>query len=304
LGFFSLARKNTQVGVDYLPNGLAVVQVKTSGDSAGKIIRQEFIEAQNAALQNQALHDWVNQHGLQKTPCICLIKDDDCDINQIEKPNVDESELIQALTWKVKDLVSYDIDSAVVDVYPMPPSNKNNTHQVSVVSAEHSVVAGYVQSINSSGLKLKAIDIHDLARKNLPSIRNSVENAQAVLFIGEQFGELSIFHDTDLYVSRRFKIGSSKLQLANSEDQSVYDELLLEIQRSMDYYESYYGLGSVRLMEIFPRTPVTEKMALYLQNLTGFEIDFLQTHGENDQSSELQPLCFDAYCASLRGVAL
>ena len=304
MGFFSLARKNTQVGVDYLPNGVAVVQVEISGDSPGKILRQEFIEAQNAASQSQALHDWVNRHGLQKTPCVCLIKDDDCDINQIEKPNVDESELIQALTWKVKDLVSYDIDSAVVDVYPMPVSSKNNTHQVSVVSAQDSVVAGYVESIKSSGLTLKAIDIHDLARKNLPSIRNSIETAQAVLSIGEQFSELSIFHDTDLYVSRRFKIGSARLQLANSEDQSVYDELLLETQRSMDYYESYYGLGSVRLMEVFPRMPVTEKMALYLQNLTGFDIDFLQTHSETDQSSDLQSLCFDAYCASLRGVSL
>lgn len=280
------------------------MQVKTRGDSPGKILRQEFIEAQDAASQTQALHDWVHRHGLNKTPCICLIKDDDCDINQIEKPKVEDSELIQAVTWKVKDLVSYDIGAAVVDVYPMPDSSKNNTHQVSVVSAQDAVVAAYVESIKSSGLVLEAIDIHDLARKNLPSIRNAKETAQALLSIGEQFSELSIFHDTDLYVSRRFKIGTAKLQLANSEDQSVYDELLLEIQRSMDYYESYYGLGSVRLMEVFPRLPMTEKMALYLQNLTGFDIDFLQTHGEADQSSDLEPLCFDAYCASLRGVSL
>ena len=98
--------------MDYLPSGVAVVQVKTGGGSPGKIIRQDFIEAQNSASQNQALGDWVSRHGLQKTPCICLIRDEDCDINQIEKPDVDESELIHALTWKVKDLVSYAIESA------------------------------------------------------------------------------------------------------------------------------------------------------------------------------------------------
>ncbi|MCP4431076.1 MAG: hypothetical protein GY806_08880 [Gammaproteobacteria bacterium] len=302
LKFFSAARKDTQVGVDYLPNGVAVVQVKAGGKTPGKILRQEFIEAQGSSSQRQALHSWVNQHGLHKTPCVCLMNDDDCDINQIEKPNVDESELIQALTWKIKDLVSYDIDSAVVEMYPMPDSSKNNTQQVSVVSAQDSVIASYVESINSSGLRLEAIDIYDLVRKNLPSIRNSSEMTQAVLSIGEQTGELSIFNDTDLYVSRSFKIGSLQLQTASSEDQSVYDSLLLEIQRSMDYYESYYGLGSVRLMEIFPRTAVTEKMALYLQNLTSFDIDFVETGSDDEQSPNLQPLCFNAYCASMRGV--
>ena len=302
MGLFTTARKDTQVGVDYLPNGVAVVQVKTGGKTPGEILRQDFIEAQGASSQREALHNWVDQHGLHKTPCVCIINDDDCDINQIEKPNVDESELIQALTWKIKDLVSYDIGSAVVEVYPMPDSSKNKTRQVSVVSAQDSVIANYVEGIASSGLKLEAIDIYDLVRTNLQTIRNSSETTQAVLSIEQRTGELSIFHDTDLYVSRRFKIGSVQLQTANSEDQSVYDSLLLEIQRSMDYFESYYGLGSVRLMEIFPRTAVIEKMALYLQNLTSFDIDFVKTGSDDEQSLNLQPHCFNAYCASMRGV--
>lgn len=302
MGFFPSSRKDSQVGVDYLPNGVAVVQVKTSGKNAGSILRHEFIEAADSDARRQALQAWVNRHGLSKTPCVCLINEEDCDINQIEKPNVDDSELIQALSWKVKDLVSYDIDSAVVDVYPMPVSSKNNTSQVSVVSAQHSVVSDYVQRIDASGLKLTAIDIYDLVRKNLPGIRESRETTRALLSIGEQAGELSIFHDTDLYVSRRFKIGMSKLRTATSEDQSVYDSLLLEIQRSMDYYESYYGLAPVRLMEIFPQTPATEKMALYLQNLTSFEIDFVATGSAQKDPSALPHTCFHAYCAALRGV--
>lgn len=302
MGFFSTTRSDTQIGIDYLPEGIAVVQVGTGVKKHGKILRQGFIEAQGAPSQQKALHGWVNQHGLHKTPCVCLINHDDCDINQIERPNVEDSELIQALTWKIKDLVSYDIDSAVVEVYPMPASSKNNTQQVSVVSAQESVIARYVDSIRLSGLKLWAIDIHDLARQYLPSIRNSSETARAILSIGERSGELSIFHDTDLYVSRGFKIGSLQLQSASGDDQSIYDSLLLEIQRSMDYYESYYGLGSVRLMEIFPRTAVTEKMALYLQNLISFDIDFVDTGVDPGQQPDLHPLCFNAYCASLRGV--
>ncbi len=303
MSLFFATRKETQVGVDFRSAGVAVVQVKTSKNAAGEILRNEFLPSRGQEEQQLALQSWVSQHNLQKSPCICLMGSDDCDVNQIEKPNVDDSELLQALIWKIKDLVSYNVEEAVVDIYPMPVSSKNNTQQVSVVSAQESTVAAYVESINSTGLSLKAIDIHGLVRQNLSSVQQSNGKTQAILSIDENTGELSIFHDTDLYVSRGFKIGTTQLQQVTSEDQSIYDSLLLEIQRSMDYFESYFGLGSVGLMEIFPQTPVTNKMALYLQNLTSFDIDFVATVLDGDETSVLEAPCFHAYCAALRGLA-
>ena len=44
-------------------------------------------------------------------------------------------------------------------------------------------------------------------------------------------------------------------------------------------------------------------MAMYLQNLTNFDIEFV-TFTEDDSSSELEPHCFHAYCAALRDVRL
>ena len=66
---------------------------------------------------------------------------------------------------------------------------------------------------------------------------------QAVLSLAESEGSLSIYHDTDLYVPRHFKIGIDQLEQAEDEGQGVYDSLLLEIHRSMDYFENFYGLG-------------------------------------------------------------
>jgi len=298
LNLFSSAKNDSQIGVDFLPAGVAVVRVQNTRKASAKILESEYLAAQGKAAQVEALQNWVNSHKLQKSPCVCLIAGSDCDINQIEKPEVEDSELIQALTWRIKDLVSYDVDSAVVDIYPMPVSSKNNKQQVSVVSAHETAVAGYVQNIHSAGLKLMAIDIHDLVRKNLPSVQQGQGKSQSILSLAENDGVLSIFHDTDLYVSRDFKIGLNQLEQASADDQAMYDSLLLEIQRSMDYYESYYGLGSVSNMEIFPQTTMTEKMALYLQNLTSFDIDFVSAVGEGPL---LDKHCFHAYCAALRG---
>ncbi len=300
MSLFSTVKKDSQIGVDFLPAGVAVVQVQNTKSSQGKILRSDFLPSLGQEAQVEVLQQWVDSNKLQKSLCVCLIADRDCDINQIDKPQVDESELLQAMTWRIKDLVSYDVGSAVVDIYPMPVSSKNNKQQLSVVSAHEASVTGYVDNIQAAGLKLIAIDIHALVSKNLPAVQQGQGKTQAVLSLADKTGVLRIYHDTDLYVSRDFKIGLEQLQQASGEDQSIYDALLLEIQRSMDYYESFYGLGSVASMEVFPHIAATEKMALYLQNLTNLDIDFVSAGVASTEHTALDSHCFHAYCAALR----
>lgn len=305
MNLFSAVKKNTQIGVDFLPGGVAVAQVSTAKKSIGKITRSEYLPAVGQVAQIQALQGWVRKNHLEKTACVCLIASDDYDVYQIDKPNVEEAELNSALTWSIKDLISYEVASAVVDSYPLPVSNKNNTQQISVVCAHESTVGSYVEGIKSTGLTLAAIDIHNLVSKNLASVHQGEGGTHAILSLDEQSGVLSIFHDTDLYVSRDFKIGIDQIKQASSEDESAYDSLLLEIQRSMDYFENYFGIGSVSSLSIFPQLPETVKMVKYLQNFTSFDIDFVVPveGNEADSKSTLETHCFHAYCAALRGTA-
>ena len=72
----------------------------------------------------------------------------------------------------------------------------------------------------------------------------------------------------------------------------------------MDYFESFYGLGPVSRLLIYPKIQSTEKMGVYLQGSTSFDIDFISV-GEDtagDKSPVLEPHCFYAYCAAMRGV--
>ena len=304
ISLFSVAKHDKQVGVDFLPAGVAVVRVQSGKNNPGQIINSEYLPSVGQKAQVEALQHWVHDNHLQKTPCICLIALEDCDTHQVEKPDVDENELNQALTWRIKDLIDYDVGSAVIDSYPMPDSNKTNTLQVNVVSAHESVISSYVDSIKSAGLKLEAIDIHDLVGKNLDCIQQGVGRTQAILSLSENSGFLSIFHDTDLYVSRGFKIGINQIEQASSEDQDAYDSLLLEIQRSLDYFETFYNHGSVSSLLIYPRLPACETMVEYLKNATSLNIDFIEFDEKNsvENPSDLELHCFHAYCAALRGV--
>lgn len=172
-----------------------------------------------------------------------------------------------------------------------------------MVAAREAVVRKYIDSIKTSALTLTALDIHELVRVNLPAVQNSSEHSLAALTLSRTSGLLSVYHDTDLYISREFMIGIDQLGLATSEDESVFDALLLELQRSLDYFESFYGMGSVTNLRIFPQLKASEKMAMYLQNLSNFDIEFIGFAGDDDLPG-LEPQCFHAYCAALRGVSL
>jgi MSHA biogenesis protein MshI len=301
LGLFSAVKKGTQVGVDFLADGVAVAQVHAGKKAAGRIRRCEFIPARGHNHQVEALREWVRAYNLQRAMCVCLLAHDDCDIYQVEKPDVADNEMAQAVTWKIKDLVGYDVSQAVVDSYPMPQSSKNHQRQVGVVAARDTVVADYVEGIRSTGLELVALDVHELVRANLQLIRASAGQTLALLTLSKDSGLLSIYHDSDLYVSRDFKLGLDRLQQNGGDDTAGFDTLLLEVQRSMDYYESYYGLGPVSNLHIFPQTDVTEELVAYLRKLTSFDIAFVTVDGDADEIS-MDSNCFHAYCAALRGV--
>ena len=303
MGLFSTAKKESQIGVDFLPDGIAIAQVQTGKDNPGGIIRSEFVDVAGQDAQLEALNDWVRRNNLQKTPCVCLVAGDDCDIYQVERPSVEDAEMIPAVTWKIKDLINFDVTHAVVDSYPMPVSSKNNQQQVRVVAARETVISNYVDSIKSTALVLDALDVHELVPANLQVVQQSAEKSIALLTLNSGNGLLSVYHDTDLYVSRDFMIGIDQLETASAEDESVFDALLLELQRSLDYFESFYDIGSVTDLRIFPQLKTTEKMAMYLQNLTNFDIDFI-AFADDDESAGLEAQCFHAYCAALRGVPL
>ncbi len=299
---FSSAKKDSRIGVDFLPDGVAVAQVGSGRKQPGAILATEFVAADGQQAQVDALRHWVRERGLQKTPCVCLVASDDCDVYQVERPEVEDEELLPAVTWKIKDLINYDVAHAVVDSYPMPKSNKNNPLQVGVVAAREAVIQSYVESMRACAVELVALDVHELVRSNLELIRASAGRSLVLLTLSERSGLLGIYHDTDLYVSRDFKIGLEDLEGVTDDDQGPFDSLLLEIQRSLDYFESYYGMGAVNELRIFPQQRITEKMAMYLQNLTNFDIEFV-AFGAGERDRDFEPRCFHAYCAAMRGVA-
>jgi MSHA biogenesis protein MshI len=196
----------------------------------------------------QALKKYINSHGLFGLPCFCVLDDSSYELLLVDTPLVPEDEIADALRWQVQELIDSDIDDMVIESFKQP--NKNKTY--AAVSKKQSI-SQLVNFVAAIGLKLISIDIPELSYRNLvdgiaivtndENVTLDIEQAsdkslalvqsKALLIIGEGEGHLLIFKNSNIYLSRKFPIRS----VDSIENDELEDTLVLEIQRSLDYFE-------------------------------------------------------------------
>ena len=63
------------------------------------------------------LQKLVKKHDLDRFPCVSSMDLGDYNLLSVEPPEVPPAELSAALRWRVKDLIDFSIDDAVIDAF-------------------------------------------------------------------------------------------------------------------------------------------------------------------------------------------
>ena len=119
---------------------------------------------------------------------------------------------------------------------------------------------------------------------------------------------MNITHGGDLYLTRRINTQLDPDVMDSQEWPSLKDRLVLEIQRSLDYYESQLGRGQISRVVIAQRQHDTGGMARALDELLTAQVmslnlaDHLQS--EVPLTPELQQLAMAPIGACLRGMKI
>ena len=193
-------------------------------------------------------------HG--KSPCTTLLPVGDYQLLVVDAPEVPDEELAAAIRWRIKDMVDYPIDEAVVDIFDAPPAGPANSRQVYVVAARADTVRQHIDTLEQAGLNLEIVDIPELAMRNIAACLPEDEAGLVSLYFEEEHCLITITHNAELYLSRSIDIGYRELAEQAASPQALCNRLALEIQRSMDYYEHNYHQAAVRAIAILP-VPVT-----------------------------------------------
>jgi MSHA biogenesis protein MshI len=168
---------------------------------------------------------------------------------QVEAPNVPEDEIKAAVRWSVKDMLSYHIDDAALDILRIPGNQTSGDRKKSiyVVAASNDLIKRRTELFKRAHINLRVIDIPEMAQRNIAALYEHDGRALALLAFDESGGLLTFTSEGELYLARRIEISVGQLQDANETLRQQYlDRLSLELQRSIDHFDRQFNHLPVR----------------------------------------------------------
>lgn len=205
---------------------------------------------------NSAAKKFVTDLNLAHHHCSLLLKHGEYQLLQIEKPNVPAEELKQAVRWKLKDMIDYPVEQATIDVIEIPtdPNNARRQAYVYVVATRNELISTYIQSlIEFSESGLEAIDIPELAQRNIATYLEQQNRGLAMLTINGADGLLTFTSGGELYHARGIDVNIKHMLSDDSEQKStLFERLSLEIQRSLDNFERQFPYINVNRLVLAP----------------------------------------------------
>lgn len=185
----------------------------------------------------------------------------------IDKPEVADAELKEAVRWKVHEQLEFSAEDACIDVFPLPEGAARGNERLFVAAAERQAVRNVATGVVEAGVNLDSIDITELALRNLAWRRfPQLDQSIAILSSGAHGGLISLSRGDSLYLARR--ILACPPALSQEKWRYVKDQLLLQTQRSLDYYQGAMGQVPCKVL-------VVNAQHEYQQDLMGFFAEIL-----------------------------
>lgn len=220
-----------------------------------------------------ALSKWVESHRAANTPCHLVFSTNRYQLLQVERPPVPEPEILPALSWSVRELLGTS-EEMQVDYFDLP-AQPSGSNKINLVAVPKSLVEDLVQGITQAGLQLTSIGVEELSQCDLLEPHHEAE-ITLLQEPGEEIS-LSIIKDGKLFFTRRLR-GYEQLSSYGLEQihQGIADSLSLEIQRSMDYFDSQLRQAPVKRLLLCIDTPFMTDLAQLLKEATLLDTQIIQ----------------------------
>jgi len=239
--------KNGQLAIAPSDDGLAIADLQPGADHPslklcefapweGDTSREDVMTAQSAELK------------LKNRLCASVLPATEYSILSIEAPNVPDDEIQSAIRWQIRDMIDFDADEAVVEIFPAPQGNGvQQKRRLYVVVTRAQTIKALVDLVTHANTKLDIIDIPELALRNIAAKLSEDDAGLAMVHLSSERGMVLISRQKQLYFARTMDIGINTLnKVAPSvgslalADNDAFDRIVLEIQRSLDYYDRYF----------------------------------------------------------------
>ena len=285
-------RKGWHVGI--VPaereTALAIVRTTRSG-------RRELRHcAVHPAIEIRAEHVLAPlNHGsdLALAPVSAVLSAQDYQLVQIEAPEVEPGELRSAVRWKLRDTINFPVGDAVIDVFEIPEHARYvETRMVFAVAARAEAVRRIVDLVKPRVRGFDVIDIPELCLRNICALLPQDEQGVALLALGEGFAQLVLTCGRTLYLARRIELPRRMETLAlqgGGEMDGDTRALAVELQRSLDFYESHYDQAPISELVIASGNERAARLLEPLRQETGLNVELFDVHSLFEVARGIEP---------------
>jgi len=243
---------------------------------------------------------------LDRYRCTTLLRPGDYQVLQVEAPNVPAAEAKSALRWRIKDMVDFPVEAAVVDALSIPTEGAGRNPQMFAVAAKNDVITATVKPFHDADVPLEVIDIPELAQRNVAHFYEQEGRGLAFLAFDEGGGLLTFTGGGELYQYRRIDVAIGSFGSASAEQrQGLYDRIVLELQRSLDNFDRQFNHIAVAKLVVTP-VPGGEDMREHLASNLDLPVAWLELSEIMDfpQIPELREPGRQAQCLRMIGAAM
>ena len=307
-----LFSKNKQsaglVGLSVSENRVLIAQVSrdnTRGSVAPLLEKCSRQNLETGAQTRDVLTALVDSMELGGARCNYVLSPRDYNLYLIEAPAVEESELRSAVRWKIKDLLDMPVEDAAIDIFPVPEDAfRGRAKMIYAVAAPKSRIEAIIDLVARADMKLQSIDVPELAIRNITQRFLDDSNGLAFIDLRKTGSTMNLSRNGELYLTRKISTQLDVDVMSSLDWESQRDRLVLEVQRSLDYYESQMGQNPISQLVIAPRATDSQEMAASLSEVMSIPVNVLDMSAQIDIAEDIDKdtkrSCMVAIGAALR----
>jgi MSHA biogenesis protein MshI len=257
-------------------DSFALVLVRRDGGGKPTIDHCRIHRANGAA--GAKLHSVLDKLGASRAATCAVVDADDYQVVQVEAPEVLPSEMRAAIRWRLRDAITFKVDDAAVDIFEIPDSaRRTQTRMLFAVAARSTAIERVTSTLQPAAKGFYAIDIPELCLRNVSALLPQDDKGVAMLALNDNYAQLVITRKGLLYLTRRIDTTRRFEPHAKERGESEIDAgaVALELQRSLDYYESHYDQTPIGDLVIAPGGERAQRVAAALRNEISLRVSVL-----------------------------
>lgn len=186
---------------------------------------------------------------------------------QIEAPAVPAEEMRDAVRWRIKDMVGFPVEDAGIDCLPAAAPG-GRASQIYVVAASRGVLQSWVHLFQDAKAPLQAIDIGELAQRNVSALFEEDGRGLAILGFDEGGGRLTFTRAGELYFTRYIEVAPEEIaDAATGKAANLKERILLDVQRTLDNVDRIHSDIPIARLLVSPPPGAADFVDYLTENL-------------------------------------